>query len=320
MFRRAIGRGKLSHAYLLIGPRGIGKKTFVRTLAQCLFCSRYPEAALEACGQCSGCKQVIAHTHPDLLTVACPEGKRELSIDLIAGSADKRGREGLCHDLMLRPMMGARRVALIDDAECLNDESSNSLLKTLEEPPNGSVVFLLSPDLDLILPTIRSRCQPVLFSALTTTQVKELLMSTGIANEVAQADRMAEMAEGSLETAQKLADSSVESLKTLMEERFPQLDHNSYAIGRAVLTAIEEAGGDSSAQRARAIWAVRFAVTYYLRQFRQTPPEATETLERLTQALDRTIQVEGQLMGMMSVPLCVEGWFSDLGRVSRGGA
>ena len=97
----------------LTGPGGVGKRFVARGIAQSLFCERTPEEQLDACGECPACRQVRAGTHPDLLTIACPEGKRELPIELIAGSAENRGREGLCRDLALRPMSAPRRIALI---------------------------------------------------------------------------------------------------------------------------------------------------------------------------------------------------------------
>ena len=100
LFRRAMRRQRGAHAYLLIGPEGVGKRRFATGLAQCLFCERTSDAELEACGECAACRQVQAGTHPDLLAVSCPEGKRELPISLMIGDRDKRGKEGLCHEFV----------------------------------------------------------------------------------------------------------------------------------------------------------------------------------------------------------------------------
>src|SRR5688572_4728736 len=88
MFRRAVGRERLGHAYLFIGPEGVGKRLVARGIAQSLFCERISENELDACGECPACRQVLAGTHPDLLTVACPEGKREIPIKLMVGEDD----------------------------------------------------------------------------------------------------------------------------------------------------------------------------------------------------------------------------------------
>ena len=127
--RRAAAQGRLPHAFLFVGPEGVGKHLFARTLARALLCERPPEAALAPCGECPSCHQVEAGTHPDVLAVARPEDKHELPI---------RAIRDLGHDLALKPMRGARRVAVVDDADDLSEEASNAFLKTLEEPPPGS--------------------------------------------------------------------------------------------------------------------------------------------------------------------------------------
>ena len=318
MFRRALQRGKLAHAFLLIGPKGIGKRTFARGIAQSLFCARHDDDELTACGECSPCRQVLAGTHPDLLIVGCPEGKRELPIDLIAGSAEKRGREGLCHDLSLRPMSATRRVAIIDDADTLNDVSANSLLKTIEEPPPGAILFLITPDLDPILATIRSRCQSIYFSALSVDEAAELLQSTGLITEPEEAVRIARLAEGSLETAERLIDPALRDFQALVEQKLAGLLRERTIESKPLIAAIEEAG-DSGAQRVRAQWAVMFAVNYLRDQLSaSTLEQGLPYLDQLTDLIDRTLTVEEQLSFFMPIPLCVEGWTSDLSRIARG--
>ncbi|MCA9111630.1 MAG: DNA polymerase III subunit delta', partial [Planctomycetaceae bacterium] len=212
-FRQAFRRGRSSHAYLFIGPKGIGKRTFALKLVQCLFCERTSDTELDACGVCHACVQIKAGTHPDLLTVARPEGKRELPIELIVGAAERRGREGLCHELAMRPMSADRRVAIIDDAQSMNAASANALLKTLEEPPPGSILILLTPSTDAILPTIRSRCQPVSFAPLPDDDLCSLLVSQGITSDPEEAWQVTLLAEGSLVTAQQLLQPELRSLR-----------------------------------------------------------------------------------------------------------
>ncbi len=76
-----------------MGPPGVGKTLAARTLATSLLCERFPESALDACGECASCRMMQAGTHPDFLSVACPEGKSELPIELLVGSRDNRGRK-----------------------------------------------------------------------------------------------------------------------------------------------------------------------------------------------------------------------------------
>src|SRR5207247_3686112 len=151
-FSRAVARGRLAHAYLFTGAPGIGKRVFAGELAKALLCEhpspptpvpsgeRVASRALEACDQCESCTLFDAGTHPDYFTVARPEDKNELPIEVM--------RE-LCRGFSLKPARGRAKVALLDDADDLNDQAANCFLKTLEEPPPRSVFFLVgtSPEL-----------------------------------------------------------------------------------------------------------------------------------------------------------------------------
>src|SRR5262245_5894502 len=170
--RAAAAGGRLAHAYAFVGPSGIGKRSFALEVAACLLCKNRTDAQLEACGECASCQQVAVGTHPDLFAVGLLKGKRELLLEQFIGDKESRGKAGLWYDGSLKPMAGRRRVAIIDDAETLNDESANALLKTLEEPPPNSVLVLLATSADLLLPTIRSRCQVVAFQPLGADAVQ----------------------------------------------------------------------------------------------------------------------------------------------------
>ncbi|MFG0336269.1 MAG: DNA polymerase III subunit delta', partial [Maioricimonas sp. JB049] len=263
MFRRALERGRTAHAYLLIGPDGIGKRQFAWVVAQCLFCRETDDAQLSACGECPACKQVAAGSHPDLLTVGCPEGKKELPIELMVGSRERRGREGLCHDLSLRPMSASRRIAIIDDADRMNEASANALLKTLEEPPEGSILFLLTPSRDAILATIQSRCQPIPFSPLTPDQVATLLVEQELETDQAAALEVATLSEGSLTTARQLLEPGLRKLRESLYAGLAVKDFNSLRTMKSVSEALDELGGDAAAQRQHARWLVKFAVEFY---------------------------------------------------------
>src|SRR5258708_2688625 len=197
---------RLAHAYAFVGPSGIGKRRFAFELAKCLLCDRHTDAELMSCGACSSCQQVAAGTHPDLLTVCLPEGKSELPIKLFIGEDDRRGKEGLCHDLSLKPMSARRRVAIIDDAEWMSDEAANSLLKTLEEPPPNSVLILIATSTDRLLATIRSRCQVVTVQPLSPSDVQKLLVQEGITADDCEAAQVAGVCGGSLVPARTLHD------------------------------------------------------------------------------------------------------------------
>src|SRR3954454_21414192 len=187
--RRALEQGRFPHAFLFVGPEGVGKRTFARTLAQALLCERAHESALDPCGVCPSCLQVMASGHPDVLEVARPEDKHALPIKVI---------RDLCLDLGLKPMRGARRVAIVDDADDLNDEAANAFLKTLEEPPPGSVLVLIGTSAEVQLDTIVSRCRVVRFDPVPEPELAALLVEQGVTADPAEAARLAKLGEGSV--------------------------------------------------------------------------------------------------------------------------
>jgi DNA polymerase-3 subunit delta' len=319
MFRRAVQRGRTAHAYVFIGPDGIGKRLVAQTIAQCLFCERVPNDRLDACGECHACRQIRAGTHPDLLAVACPEGKRELPIALIAGPDGRRGQEGLCHDLALHPMSAPQRIAIIDDADAMNEESANALLKTLEEPPPGSILFLISPSLDALLPTIRSRCQPVHFAPLAPGDIADLIVDLGWETDRTAAETVAALSDGSLATVRRLLDPQLRQLRDQLYERLAERDMKPLAVTDAILSALDDIAGDTAAQRESATWVVQFAVEFFRQALHELPDGADpEQADVLAAQLDRCLLADLHLQQTMPVPLCVEGLFDDLARMRRG--
>ncbi len=171
-FARAVRRGRLAHAYLFVGPPGVGKRLFAVELAKALLCEGpHDDGRLEACDHCPSCAQVDAGTHPDFLTAARPPEKAEFPIELM--------RE-LCQHFSLKAARGRGKIVVIDDADDLNDESANCFLKTLEEPPPGSVLILIGTSTDRQKATIVSRCQVVRFQPPPPEAVAEVLQANGV--------------------------------------------------------------------------------------------------------------------------------------------
>lgn len=337
MIRRAVERGRIAHAYLFLGPDGIGKRLTAHRLAQSLFCQRIPDEQLDACGECPACRQMLAGTHPDLLTIGCPEGKRELPLPLILGPEDNRGREGLLHDLSLHPMNAARRIAIIDDADKMNEESANALLKTLEEPPPGAILFLISPSLETLLPTIRSRCQKVQFAPLTDDELSGLLVELGWESDSAAADAIAALSEGSLATARQLLDPQLRKLRDQLLALLEQPEVSSVSLADELIALIDEIASDIPQQRQVAGWLLRFAIDHYRRTIEvglsgvqdcgptwnallaHTGGDVLEASDLAAAAIDRCVLADLHVQQMMPVPLCIEGWADDLSRIHRGG-
>ena len=143
---QGLAQGRLAHAYLLVGPPGVGKRTLALALAKVLNCPVQPGP----CGECSQCRRIASGLHPDVEVLALQEGQRELSIERV---------RDLQRSLSLRPFEGRYRVAIIREAERMSREAANALLKTLEEPPEQTVLLLTTAAEEQALPTIRSRCQ-----------------------------------------------------------------------------------------------------------------------------------------------------------------
>ncbi|MDT0501187.1 MULTISPECIES: DNA polymerase III subunit delta' [unclassified Halomonas] len=144
---RLADSGRLPHALLISGPRGVGKRSLVDALAARTLCANPGRVA---CGHCHGCHMLASGYHPDLMSVELEEGKRQIRIDAI--------RE-INHFVAQTAQQGGYRVILVAPAEALNVAAANALLKSLEEPGARTLFLLLSDIPSRLLPTIRSRCQ-----------------------------------------------------------------------------------------------------------------------------------------------------------------
>lgn len=339
MFRRAVRRNRLSHAYLFHGPAGIGKRRFAQLLAQCLLCPQRSDDSLDACGECDNCRKMQAGNHPDYLELHCPEEKSEFPLELIAGGAERRGREGLCYEISLRPVCGGRRIAVIDDADAFNAESANALLKTLEEPPSYSLLILLAEDPGSLLPTIRSRCQWLRFAPLSEEDVAELLIEQGWVGTPAEARSLAALCEGSLSVARQLLRPEIRQLHDAVPRALARPDFHAADTAEEI-TALIQACGETPAQRDAARWMIRFCIDVFRRELlnmaegrgagsvsdrsaapvRNPPVHDTPVrgdAETLGCLIERCVEAEGQIAGNVQLPLCLQALFEDLSRMLR---
>ena len=250
-FRRTIRAGRLASTFLFVGPPGIGKRSFALQLAQGLLCERRPDEALDPCGACPTCAQVLAGTHPDVVVVRKPADKNYIPLELLIGDKEHRMREGLCHDISLKPYSGRRKVAVIDDADYLNQEGANALLKTLEEPPPKSLLILIGTSEQRQLPTIRSRCQVVRFSPLPESDVADLLLSTGACSDEGLARKAAALSGGSLAKAIQWCDEAFLEFRAALFENLSQRDYDLPPLAKTVTSFVESAGKEGAEKRAR---------------------------------------------------------------------
>jgi len=334
---RSVASGRLGHAYAFVGPTGIGKRQTAVAFAQALLCPNATPENFDACGHCSSCQQVDHGSHPDLLLLELPPDKASHPVASIVGEREERKRAGLCYEIALHPLISQRRVAIIDDAEALNDEGANALLKTLEEPPPWAVLILVVAGLDLLLPTIRSRCQIVTFEPLSPADLTTILTRKPDAPGGADLAQVLPLAEGSLATAQQLLDPGLRQQRLRLYEFLaaPRLD----VLGLAdfVKAAAEESSAVKAGQRSHAGWIARFCIEFYrqallalsssgspsgdqpeVRRFvtRMTGP-SLESIDLVMELLERCVQADRQLESNASLAMCLESLFEDLGRLQR---
>ena len=294
--RAAHTNGRLAHAYLFVGPQGIGKQMFAKEFAKALLCER-PPVVLTACDHCHSCTLANAETHPDIIEAARPEEKLELPVEVV--------RE-FCQNLGLKPSRGSRKVAILEDADSFNEESANCFLKTLEEPPPGSVLILLATATDQQLPTILSRAQIIRFLPLCVPDL-ELVLSLHDLGDQAKISKLARISGGSVGMALALADADLGDFRTELLRAMIQHQPDSPDLASKWLRFTEDAGKDGAAQRGRTSAVLRVLTAQLLVALRialASPPGELDAEEReMIGSLARKCGAQG-IMAMLEA--CVE--------------
>ena len=144
----AVTSGKISHAYILNGDRGSGKKLMAKLFAMSLQCQNRKEDG-DPCGQCQSCKQAVHGNQPDIIYVT-HEKPNSISVDDI--------RTQVNNDIVIKPYGSPYKVYIIPEADLMTEQAQNALLKTVEEPPEYAVIMLLTENARALLPTVCSRC------------------------------------------------------------------------------------------------------------------------------------------------------------------
>lgn len=191
---RARQQGRLPHALLISGQDGIGKRLLAGQLASSLLCEQ-PAADGQTCGQCPACGWLRAGTHPDLLWLVPEEAGKAIKVDQV---------RALSSELGMTSHAGRYKVAIIQPADAMNKNAANSLLKTLEEPTDNTLLVLLTALPGRLPATIRSRCQQLQLVSPDSLSAQQWLQDTGMGS--GQASRYLKLANGAPLKAQQLAE------------------------------------------------------------------------------------------------------------------
>ncbi len=344
-FRRASQRGRLAGSFLFVGPSGIGKRSFAVALAKAILCkgtvaAPLPTEPLEPCNNCESCRLFNAaerpidqdsdatateyvSPHPDLLFVSKPPNKTELPLELLIGDKEHRGHSGLCFHISRSPYLGHQKVAVIDDADFLNVEGANALLKTLEEPPEDAVLILIGTSAAKQLPTIRSRCKIIRFSPLPTRTLATLLLEKEVVSTLEQGLQLARRADGSLDHAKDIYDESLDELRGELTKQLtaPRLDDVGFA--QKINEFVKSVGEDSQPQRRRLRLLFSLAIELFRDTIRkcETPKSSdSATIEerhisavrQTLRRLDRTLDAMSQVDSNANLQFVVDAWCNDL--------
>jgi DNA polymerase-3 subunit delta' len=215
-------RGRYGHAYLLSGSAGLGLSAFAREMAKSLLC----EQANAPCGQCSSCVQFDQLTHPDFVSLAVEEGKKEIVIEQV---------RRLTTRLMQTAHQGGYKIAFIQQAEQLNASAFNALLKTLEEPPVNTVLILTTYQPSRLPATLVSRCQKLAFYVPDSTQSQHWLAQHKPALEPALIKRALRLSWGAPLAALQWLDAQAWS-----EDQQWQADIQALSQGSQTLTSVAQ--------------------------------------------------------------------------------
>ena len=198
--KNAISSGKLAHAYLFCGPRGVGKTTCARIFAKAINCLN-PQDGGDACGKCESC---LAFDQQRSMNIH--------ELDAASNNSVEDIRE-LCKQVLIPPQTGRYKVFIIDEVHMLSSAAFNAFLKTLEEPPSYVIFILATTEKHKILPTILSRCQVYDFQRMTTQNTVEHLMyvaqKEGYTAEPEALSLIAEKADGGMRDALSIFDQMV---------------------------------------------------------------------------------------------------------------
>ncbi len=333
-FRNAIQNNRLASTFLMVGPDGIGKRTFARLIAKTMLCTGSEPSAFAPCCRCEACAQIDASSHPDLIEIARRPDKTSLIMEQLVGEGDRRMREGLCYELRMKPYSGRCKIAIVDDADTIAEEGANSLLKTLEEPPPGSLIFLISTSVQRQLPTIRSRCQMARFQPLTVNSLAQLILRHAYSDNPADALSLAAQASGSMSTVANWTNEELRMFRTELFHQLVQRPLDFTKLAKAVQGNMESVGTDTQPRRERLKVILDFALQFYRSgmelQLNAQSADASDSAamaqfghlmsldsDSFVTAIQRCMAAREHLDRMVSPASLIEAWAADLAVISQ---
>lgn len=220
----AVENNRVSHAYILNGERGSGKKMLANLFAMTLLCETGDN---EPCGKCHSCKQAESGNHPDIIRVT-HEKPNSISVDDI--------RTQVNNTVDIKPYQGLYKVYIIPQADMMTPQAQNAILKTIEEPPSYAVFLLLTENAETLLPTINSRCVMLKLRNIKDTLIKKYLMENLEIPDY-KADMCTAFAQGNMGRAIMLANS--DHFNEIREEAVQLLKHISEMELNEIVAAVK---------------------------------------------------------------------------------
>ncbi|MDA0375319.1 MAG: DNA polymerase III subunit gamma/tau [Planctomycetota bacterium] len=237
--RSALQSGRIPHAFLFSGSRGVGKTTSARILARALNCETGPSA--DPCGSCDACRSILAGTHPDVVEIDAA------SHNLVDDIRELRDRVGFAS------MGGRFKVYILDEVHMLTRSAFNAFLKTLEEPPKNVVFVLATTELHKVPETIRSRCQVLLFRRVDEQDVVSRLRAIVEAEGLSLGDPILEEIAASCRGGMRDAETALERILPVVRDTEGEFDIDTYrrlvhrvGLDRAVEVAEELLSGNAA--------------------------------------------------------------------------
>lgn len=212
--KSAVKQSKVAHAYILSGEKGIGKTSITNVFVRTLFCENiHASEEIEPCGECNTCIKIANQNHPDIITLE--REKKEITI--------KEVRSQVINDVDIKPYEGKRKIYIIPDADKMNLQSQNAILKTIEEPPAYVVIILQVSNADALIGTIQSRCVNLNLKSVRDEKIIQYLMHNEQLPDY-EAKICTAFAQGNIGKAVKLSRSEeFKSLKSKVVDMLTQL-------------------------------------------------------------------------------------------------